>query len=143
MKSTVKLRRLMKYKGLDGKEYLLKLKKNNGKFKSTYHKKAYELFKSIYPLYTVYEETKLCGTKNDLYIDIFCPSLQMMIEVQGEQHEKFNPFFHQNIAGYARSRGRDAEKRNWCELNGITLIELVYNESEEQWKKKMQLLTDE
>jgi|JI10StandDraft_1071094.scaffolds.fasta_scaffold10620_2 hypothetical protein len=127
----------MKYKGLDGKEYLLRLKKNNGKFKSSYHKKAYELFKSIYPLYTIYEETKLCGTKNDLYVDIFCPSLQLMIEVQGAQHETFNPFFHQNIAGFAKSKGRDNEKRQWCEANGITLIELVHNESEEQWKQKI------
>lgn len=134
----------MKYKGTgenDKREYTLRLRKANNKFKSSLHQKAYEIIKSIYPLYPLYEETKLCGTKNDLYIDMFIPSLGLMFEIQGEQHYKFNPFFHQNIAGYARANARDQEKRNWCEINGITLIELAYNETEETWINKVSLQT--
>ena len=133
----------MKYKGLDGKDYQLKLRKNNGKFRSSYHQLAYELVKKIYPLYPVYEETKLCGTKNDLYMDLFIPSIGLAIEINGEQHTKYNPYFHQNIAGFARSKARDQEKREWCETNNITLIELEYNESEEEWTTKLCNLTNE
>ncbi len=133
----------MKYKGFDGKDYNLKLKKNNGKFKSSYHQIAYSLIKKIYPLYPVYEETKLCGTKNDLYMDLFIPSIRLACEVNGSQHYKYNPHFHQNVAGYARAKARDREKQEWCELNGITLIELAYNESEEEWTRKLSQLTTE
>lgn len=133
----------MKYKGLDEKEYNLKLRKNNGKFRSSYHQKAYELIKKLYPLYSCYEETKLCGTKNDLYVDIFIPSIGLAIEVQGIQHTEFNPFFHQNIAGFARAKARDNEKKEWCNLNNITLVELAYNETEEQWTNKLLNLTNE
>lgn len=131
-----------KYKGVDPfdkKEYTLKFKKVNNKLKSSYHQKAYEIIKKLYPLYPVYEETKLCGTKNDLYIDMFIPSLGIAVEVNGEQHYKFNPYFHQNIAGYSRAMSRDQEKKLWCEINGITLIELAYNETEEQWQNKLSL----
>ena len=31
---------------------------------------------------------------------------------------------------------RDKDKRAWCELNHMTLIELNYDESEEQWRAK-------
>lgn len=134
----------MKYKGIgefDKKEYSLRLKKVNNKFKSKYHQKAYEIIKTLYPLYPVYEETKLCGTKNDLYLDMFIPSLGIGIEVQGEQHYKFIPYFHQNISGYSRAKARDQEKALWCEINDITLVELIYNETEEEWRNKLALRT--
>lgn len=134
----------MKYKGTDPsdkREYQLKLKKVNNKFKSELHQKAYQIIKEFYPLYPVYEETKLCGTKNDLYMDMFIPSLSLCVECQGLQHFKFIPHFHQNIAGMARERMRDQEKKLWCEINDITLIELAYNESEETWRNKLALQT--
>lgn len=136
----------MKYCGTDEsdkKEYILKLKKVNNKFKSKYHQKAYEIIKRLYPLYATYEETKLCGTKNDLYLDIFIPSLGIAVEVMGEQHYKLVPHFHQNIAGMARERMRDQEKKLWCQLNDITLIELKFNESEQEWERKLSHLTNE
>lgn len=132
----------MKYKGVDEsdkREYALKLKKTNNKFKSSYHQKAYEIIKQLYPLYTVYEETKLCGTKNDLYLDMFIPSLGIGIEIQGVQHYKFVPHFHENIIGFSRAKARDQEKALWCEINDIKLIELIYNETEEEWKTKLSL----
>ncbi len=134
----------MKYRWTDPtdkREYTLKLKKVNNKFQSQYHEKAYMLIKKMYTLYPMYEETKLCGTKNDLYLDLFIPSLKIAIEVQGQQHYKFIPHFHQNIIGYARAKSRDQEKALWCEINEITLIELIYNETEEEWKSKLSLQT--
>lgn len=131
-----------KYKGIDPsdkKEYMLRFKKVSNKLKSSYHQKAYEMIKKLYPLYPVYEETKLCGTKNDLYVDLFIPSLGIAVEVQGQQHYKFIPHFHQNVIGYSKAKGRDQEKALWCEINGVTLIELIYNETEEVWQNKLSL----
>lgn len=125
----------MKVTGLNGKEYTLKLKRTSNKFKSSYHKVAVSLLAEIYPLYPVYEEVKIPDL--NLYLDIFVPSLGICVEIQGEQHTKLVPHFHQNIAGYTRAKSHDMKKRQWCELNGITLIELNYDEDEETWRTKL------
>jgi hypothetical protein len=127
----------MKCFGIDGKEYQLRLRKTSKKFKSKYHLMAHDLIKTIYPLYTVYEETKLPGCKTALYLDLFVPNVQLAIEIQGESHFKFIPHFHTNIIGYAQAIARDREKREWCEINEISLIELPYNESIEQWTQRI------
>ncbi len=136
----------MKYKGTsesDKREYQLRLRKVSNKFKSQYHKTAYSIIKQLYPLYPVYEETKLCGTKNDLYLDLFIPSLGVAVEVNGPQHYKYVPFFHQNIAGFAKANMRDQEKKFWCEINDIQLIVLAYNETEEEWITKLTQLSND
>jgi very-short-patch-repair endonuclease len=81
------------------------------------------------------EEVPLPGTK--LYFDFLVPSANLAVEVQGEQHYKFNSFFHKHKAGLLASKSRDRQKREWCELNGITLLEFPYNESDEQWKLRI------
>ena len=36
---------------------------------------------------------------------------------------------------FFKAQARDKDKRAWCKLNHINLIELNYNESEEEWRE--------
>lgn len=48
------------------------------------------------------------------------------IEVNGPQHDKFHPFFHNNSrAQFLKGIKRDMIKQEWLELNGIRLVEFV------------------
>ncbi|CAG8807462.1 2008_t:CDS:1, partial [Racocetra persica] len=51
------------------------------------------------------------------------------IEVQGEQHEKYNEFFHKGDPNnFIRQQERDQLKKELCEENWIVLREVWYYE---------------
>lgn len=75
----------------------------------------------------VAEEQLLPGTK--LRLDFVNFSKKIIVEVQGEQHSKFNKFFHNNsILNFAKSLQRDEKKREFADLNGLTFIEVKTTE---------------
>jgi len=59
-----------------------------------------------------------------LWLDFYLPHHKLAFEYQGEQHDKFNKFFHGDKQGFKKSLARDERKRAWCEINEITLIEV-------------------
>lgn len=131
----------MKVNGFDGRIYNLQLnKKTRGKC-SDLHKRARFLIKEIFPLELVFEEITLPGSKTHsnslLYLDFLLPSKAIGIEVQGQQHIEYTPFFHGNKQSFGKSQNRDNVKEEWCELNNIILIQLPYNESNEEWKLRI------
>jgi hypothetical protein len=115
----------------NNKTYQLKLTKKNkpGKNKSGLHLNIREYLKSNYPHHIIYEEVRLPGVK--LSVDFFMPELSVMIEAQGKQHYEYVKHFHQNRLGWLSSRQRDLQKKKWCELNQIRLIEVKYD----RWEK--------
>ena len=128
--------------GFDGKNHKFNFSKNrarkNRQNKSSYHKKALELIKELFSIYSVYEEatlpgSKKLGRKSLLYADFFIPDKMLIIEVHGEQHYKYCPVFHKDNMAYYKSLARDVDKKEWCDLNSITLKVLKYNEVE-KWK---------
>ena len=126
----------------EGKEHswnLTKYVNNQRRGCSDYHKKARKLIKREYPFEQLLEEVPLPGTS--LFADFYIHSQRLMIEVQGEQHTNFVPFFHKDKQSFGKAKLRDKTKRQWCENNGIRLIEFCYNETEEEWKSK--LLTED
>ena len=46
--------------------------------------------------------------------------------------------FHASAQDFLNQRKNDADKKDWCDLNNITYVELAYNEKAEEWKKKIQ-----
>lgn len=131
----------MKIKGLDGKEYSWNLKgyepSNNDLIKrSDYHLRARELLKNLFPLDKRLEEIPLPGTKG-LTADFFIPTRNLLVEVQGEQHYKFIMHFHNNKLGFMQSLKRDNQKKEWCFINSVRLVELPFNETENEWKKRI------
>lgn len=130
--------------GLDGKEYKWNL---NGYLKkrvnsSSYHKLARRILKEEFSMIPILEEVAIpgCG-KRKLFADFYIPRKKIMIEVQGEQHYEYNPHFHGNPRSrkFAKAQHRDSVKREWCDINGIILIELSYKEKENVWRNKIRL----
>ena len=138
----------MKVTGLNNKEYHLDLKRyivreNDEKRKSKYHILARSIIKEAFNSYSVLEEVKLPGSrdpskKSALFLDFFVPGVMIGVEVHGEQHYKYMPFFHKTKAGYYQSLKRDQIKEEWCELNGINLIVLKYSDSIEKWRNQIE-----
>lgn len=122
----------MEVKGLDGKPYKLKLKRKSLSKQSAPHKRAFCILRELYPHSLIYEEVKIPGSK--LRIDIYLPVENLAVEVQGEQHEEYNPHFHKNKMGFLLSKKRDLDKKNWCELNNIVLVRLYTNDD---WYEKL------
>lgn len=130
--------------GLDSKQYvwnpLASASKNVNR--SKLHEKARNLLAELYPYDTILEEVALPGSKDqfgkrNLKADIFLPARRILVEVHGEQHFKFNGFFFKNKLEYYKAKARDSDKRFWCEINNIELIELNYNEGIDDWRRKI------
>jgi len=131
-------------RGLDGKKYAWNPSNCEAETdkRSKLHIKAKEVLKEKYPFDRILEEVSLPGTKNDyrkstLRADFFLPNRKLIVEVHGEQHHKFNSFFFRNKLEFYKAKARDSDKKNWCEINSIDLIELNYNEDIDEWRGKI------
>ena len=73
--------------------------------------------------HVVLEEFTIPGSR--LSLDFYNANKKIAVEVQGGQHLKYVPFFHNNNrANFKHQQYKDAEKFRFCEINGITLIEI-------------------
>jgi|TARA_R110002167_G_scaffold90063_1_gene242896 hypothetical protein len=70
----------------------------------------------------VFEEFPVAGTR--LTLDFYNATKKIAIEVQGQQHRKFVPFFHGNRMNYIDQLRRDKQKLEFCDINEIDLIEI-------------------
>ena len=103
------------------------------------HIDARKLLQEIFPTSTILEEVSIrIHPRTVLHLDFYLPLYKMAVEVHGEQHFKFTPHFHRDIMSFCHSKRNDMEKVEWCELNNITLTALVYNEDENEWRRKLQ-----
>ena len=98
----------------------------NKKSRSKLQKKVKDFLKPYWKNHVCYEEFPVYGTR--MSVDLLNATRKIAIEVNGEQHEKYNKFFHKNRLNYFYSIKRDFNKRKWLERNGYNLIEINYNE---------------
>lgn len=137
----------MRVIGINGKEYVWNLSEydifyDDKRKRSKYHIRARSLLKEIFNSYRILEEVKLPGSteihrRSVLYLDFFIPTINLAIEVHGQQHYDYNPFFHKSKADFLKSKARDEDKIDWCKLNNIKLITLKYSESEDEWRQRI------
>lgn len=133
----------MKIIGLDNKEYRWNITKYKARENcSKLHARARNLLTKEFPYDTICEELTLPGSKDErqtrpLFADFFIPQRKLMIEVQGEQHYKFNSHFFNNKLEFFKAQARDKSKSEWCNINEIDLVQLPYNESDEQWLQRI------
>lgn len=137
----------MKVKGINGKEYIWNLTKydifyDDARKRSKYHIRARNLLREIFHSYRILEEVKLPGStalnrKSVLYLDFYIPSIKMAIEVHGEQHYEYCPFFHKSKADFLKAKARDEDKIEWCELNDIQIVTLKFSESDHEWRERI------
>lgn len=63
---------------------------------------------------------------------------RILIEVQGDQHRSFTPRFHVTKEGFEYQKKKDEFKRRFAEKNGYKLIEIWYDELENEiFKEKI------
>lgn len=131
----------MKVKGLDDKIYSWNPKHNQFNNASSLHERVKNLLIELFPCDVILEEVSLPGTATNqhdmLRCDFFLPSRKLLVEIHGEQHYKYNTFFFQNKLAYYKAKGRDISKRKWADINQFTMIELVYNETEDEWRSRI------
>lgn len=130
--------------GLDGRNYHWNPSANQAdtENRSSLHILAKDLLNELFPHDRVLEEVSLPGSKTKyrntvLRADFFVPNRNLIIEVHGEQHYKFNKFFFKSKLHFYRAKARDSDKKEWCDLNSIKLVELNYNEDIDEWRRKI------
>lgn len=75
----------------------------------------------------VFEEFPVAGTR--MTLDFFNATQNIAIEVDGNQHYKYNKFFHSNSRqNFLRQLNRDEKKEYFCEINNIKLIRVLESE---------------
>lgn len=137
----------MKVTGINGKEYVWNLSgydvfNDDKRKRSKFHIRARNLLKELFNSYRILEEVKLPGStelhrKSVLYLDFYIPSIKLAIEVHGQQHYEFCPFFHKSKADFFKSKARDEDKIEWCKLNDISIVTLKYTESDDEWRQRI------
>ena len=111
---------------------------NNERPRSSLHLECRELLKERFITAKILEEVPIKLHRNQVvYFDFYIPLRRLAVEVQGEQHFKYVPFFHRSIANFIKAKKLDTDKKEWCEINGITLVYFLWSESLEQWKLKI------
>lgn len=129
-------------KDLDGNTHNWLLTGNMAKGKvankSSLHLKARQLITTTFPTLQILEEVPINVRKNEtLYLDFYLPLKKVCLEVHGEQHYKFVPFYHTNMLNFLKAQKRDRDKEEWCEINGIKYIALPYDENVDQWQNRI------
>ena len=100
--------------------YLINWEKHS---RSKLQSKVKDFLKVFWDGDVVFEEFPVVGTR--LTIDFYNATKNIAIEVQGNQHTKYNKFFHKgNKMNYLDQLKRDDEKLAFCDLNHIKLLEV-------------------
>lgn len=142
---------MIKVTGFDNKQHSFNFSKNKKRRyqedKSSLHEKARKIIKDLFPRASVYEEVTLPGSKkigrpSFLYADFFIPEMMLVIETHGKQHYEYCSFFHKNKIDFLKSRKRDREKIEWCNMNNIKIVVLPYDQ-EQEWKNLIQQIVSQ
>ena len=58
--------------------------------------------------------------------DFYLPDYNLLIECQGEQHERFIRGFHETEESFEKQLEHDRRKREYAKKNNIDLLEIWY-----------------
>ena len=108
----------------------------DGKCRSKFQKNVKEMLHAHWFADIVFEELPVIGTR--LTIDFYNANKKIALEVDGNQHYKFNKHFHgNNRSKFLGQLQRDEKKEYFCEINNIRLVRILESDTlnEEQLKK--------
>jgi len=126
--------------GFDGKEYNWPPNghityENELRKRSSPHLRCRKILNELFSASIILEEVPLPGS-DKLRADFVIIPNKIVVEVHGEQHYKFIPFFHGTKIKFFEGLSRDKKKIEWCNENNIKVVELPYYESDEQWRAR-------
>lgn len=111
---------LGKQRNLKGaKKYLIDWE---AKSRSKFQNNVKSFLKSYWVHDIVFEEFRIVGTR--LSLDFYNANKKIAVEVQGDQHVKYVKHFHKNRLKYLEQLKRDQKKLDFCNFNGIKLVEI-------------------
>jgi len=134
----------MKVKDLNGNSSTWKIRgeivsANDNRSRSKLHLKARKILYDLFPTMQILEEVSINPRIGKTqYLDFYINQIKLAIEVHGQQHYKFNSLYHATAQDFLNQKKNDADKKNWCDINNISYIELPYNEDEDSWTIKIQ-----
>lgn len=109
--------------------------KSLSKFQEAVKAFLYDYWKNDF----TFEEFPVAGTRSRF--DIYNATKRVVVESMGKQHSEFNKFFHRgskmNFVGQIK---RDLEKIQFCEVNGIMLVEFTEKEFYNKTRKEIEQL---
>jgi len=95
----------------------------NKKSRSIFQTQVKNFLKPYWRNHVVCEEVPVIGSK--MTVDIINFTLNIAIEVQGDQHQSFNPHFHNNQeTNFLKQMKHDIVKLNWMEKNKFIFVEI-------------------
>lgn len=124
----------MKFISTRGREYSIDIRPSRWKprnledCKSKFQWRVGNVIAKLFPTEHILEDFAVPGEM--LYIDFFIPRLKLAIEADGEQHGSYNSFYHRTPDGYKRALERDARKSMWCQINGVRLVRIAYDDDD-------------
>ena len=95
--------------------------------RSKIQNKVKKFLKPHWSHHVVFEEFPIPATR--LSLDFLNATKNIAVEVQGNQHIKYIPFFHQSRTDFLKQMKRDQIKENFCKINNITLV-LIYQDDD-------------
>jgi len=121
----------MRLLNINGKLVNKNVRKNlinwEGKSRSKLQFNFKQFFYPFWKNHIVYEEFPVYGTM--LKVDILNATKRIAVEIQGDQHESFNKFFHgDSRLKYLNSIKRDVKKEKWLEMNNFKFLQLYEND---------------
>ena len=135
----------MKFKTLTGStRKVIGIHKYNidwqGSSKSKFQKSVKDFLFEYWNRQVVFEEFPVAGTR--MTFDFYNANSKIAIEVQGGQHTKYVPFFHGKYKNnYLMQLKRDHQKHDFCDLNGIKLVEIYEKDKlSKDFFKKLDIL---
>jgi len=99
----------------------------NAKSKSNIQFEAKQFLQKYWSNHIVFEEFPVAGSR--LNFDFYNANKKVAVEIHGKQHDQYTPFFHKRRAGFISHIRRDQQKRDFCELNDIILVEIYANKT--------------
>ena len=122
----------MKFKTLEGREVSLEVlasrypMRSAGTSRSQSQFRLGELIRLIYgPNAMILEEFPVIGTR--MSFDFYLPHHDIAFEFQGRQHIEYVHHYHRDQKTFERQKVCDRNKRRWCVLNDIDLVEVFDN----------------
>ena len=101
------------------------------KCRSKIQKKVKDLLYRHWISDIVFEELPVLGTR--MTIDFYNANKKLAIEVDGNQHYKYNKFFHSNSRqNFLSQLQRDEKKEYFCEINQIRLVRILEKDTLDQ-----------
>ena len=94
------------------------------KCRSKLQKKVKDLLYANWVSDVVFEELPVLGTR--MTLDFYNANKKLAVEVDGNQHYKYNKFFHSNSRqNFLSQLQRDEKKEYFCEINQIKLVRIL------------------